>query len=79
VQGGAPSAKGDKLYAEISARWGRYVQTNTFQVLTSTAIAGVTVFFKDDLSVTFSFTNEIKNQTSTPDVSKESIGFNYIF
>jgi len=79
VQGGAASAKGDKLYAELSARWSRYLQSNTYQFLTSTAITSFSYFLKDDISVSFSYLNEIKNQASTPDVSKESIGFNYIF
>ncbi len=79
VQGGAASSKGDKLYAEISARWSRYVQSNTYQFMTNTAITSFAVFLKDDLSLSVSYLNEIKNQASTPDVSKESIGFNYIF
>jgi hypothetical protein len=79
LQGGDASAKGDKLYAEISARWSRYVQSNTFQFLTTTAISSFSYFFQDDFSVSFSYLNELKNQPSTPDVNKQTLGFNYIF
>ena len=79
VQGGGSAAKGDRLYTEISARWSRYLQSNTYQFLTSTAISSFSYFFSDDLSVSYSYLNEIRNQASTPDVSKQSIGFNYIF
>jgi hypothetical protein len=79
VQGGGSAIKGDRLYAEVTARWSRYLQSNTYKVLTSTAISSFSFFFSDDLSVSYSYLNEIRNQTSTPDVSKQSIGFNYIF
>lgn len=79
LQGGDASAKGDKLYAEISARWSRYVQSNTYQFLTTTAVSSFSYFFQDDFSVSFSYINELKNQPSTPDVNKQTLGFNYIF
>ncbi len=79
VQGGGSAVKGDRFYAEISARWSRYLQSNTYQFLTTTAISSFSYFFSDDLSMSYSYLNEIRNQSSTPDAIKQSVGFNYIF
>ncbi len=79
VQGGYTANKGDMLYSTLSARWGRFLQSNTYQAVTSVGYSTLSFFISPDMSVSTSIRNEFKDDKDTPDTLTESVGFAYIF
>lgn len=79
VQGGYTSQKGDMLFSVFSTRYGRFVQSNIYQVLTQTGYASLSFFVTPELSVSTAFRNEFKNDTATPDTTTQTAGLHYVF
>jgi hypothetical protein len=79
VQGGYTSSKGDYLFSTISARWGRFLQANTYQIFTNVGYSTLSFFMKPNMSLSFSLRREFKDDPKTAGTTIESVGYNYIF
>lgn len=79
VQGGYASQKGDMLFSVFSMRYGRFLQSNMYQVLTHTAYSSLSFFVQPNLSLTTAFRNEFKDDVETTDTTSQTVGLSYIF
>ena len=79
VQGGYTSQQSDMLFTTVSARFGRFLQSNIYQVLTYTGYSSLSFFIRSNLSVSVAIRNEFKDDKDTEDTTTESAGLNYIF
>jgi len=79
VQGGYTTNKGDQLYSVISLRYGKFLQANTYQMITYTGYSTLSYFIHPNLSLTGSFRRQFKYDATIPDTLLESVGMNYIF
>ncbi len=79
VQGGYTSQKSDMLFTVFSIRYGRFLQSNMYQILTQTGYASLSFFVQPNLSLTTAFRNEFKDDIKTPDTTAQTVGLSYIF
>lgn len=79
IQGGYTSQKSDMLFSVFSTRYGRFLQSNMYQVLTQTGYASLSFFVTPDLSISTAFRNEFKDDTATPDTTMQTAGLHYVF
>lgn len=79
VQGGYTTNKGDMLFTTVSARWGRFLQSNMYQFMTSTGYSSLSYFVTPNLSLTTAFKNEFQDDEATLGTTSQIAGLNYIF
>lgn len=79
VQGGWTQSQGDQLFTAVSARWGKYLQSNTFQIFTKLFSSSFTYFLKEDLALTFATSKDFSQLGSATAGTTQAIGTSYIF
>ncbi len=79
LQGGYTSNKNDRLFARLSARWGRYYQDNSYYILTDLFVSSISMFFKEDLSIGYSVTKRTDEALNKAGSLYQGVGLAYVF